>query len=224
MRVVIADDAALLRHGLARLLDEAGVEVCGVAEEAGSLLTLVEASHPDVAIVDIRMPPTHTDEGLVAADDDPGAVPWHRASSCSRSTWSSTYALRLLDADSDSGRGYLLKDRVLEHRLPSSTPSTRVAAGEVVVDPDLVAQLLLRRPHRNDPLAELTTREREVLALVAEGLTDRGIAQRLWLTPQDRRDSCPTHPPEARSRTDCHRRVHAKRRSAARGHPPRWHT
>lgn len=87
MRVVIADDAALLRHGLARLLEEAGVEVCGVAEEAGSLLTLVEASRPDVAIVDIRMPPTHTDEGLVAADEiRRGSVA--PVCSCSRSTWS----------------------------------------------------------------------------------------------------------------------------------------
>lgn len=92
-----------------------------------------------------------------------------------------TYALRLLNTDSDA-RGYLLKDRVL-NTAALVDALNRVAAGEVVVDPDLVAQLLSRQ-HRNDPLAELTTREREVLALVAEGLTDRGIAQRLWLTPK----------------------------------------
>ena len=180
MRVVIADDAALLRHGLARLLEEAGVEVCGVAEEAGSLLTLVEASHPDVAIVDIRMPPTHTDEGLVAADEIRARFRGTGVLVLSQYV-EPTYALRLLDADSEA-RGYLLKDRVL-NTAALVDALNRVAAGEVVVDPELVAQLLSRQ-HRNDPLAELTTREREVLALVAEGLTDRGIAQRLWLTPK----------------------------------------
>ena len=168
------------------------MEVCGVAEEAGSLLTLVEASRPDVAIVDIRMPPTHTDEGLVAADEIRARFRGTGVLVLSQYV-EPTYALRLLNTDSDA-RGYLLKDRVL-NTAALVDALNRVAAGEVVVDPDLVAQLLSRQ-HRNDPLAELTTREREVLALVAEGLTDRGIAQRLWLTPRPSRP-CRAHPAEA---------------------------
>jgi DNA-binding NarL/FixJ family response regulator len=179
MRVVIADDAALLRLGLSRLLADAGAEVCGVCSDADGLLDLVRASRPDVAIVDIRMPPTHTDEGLIAADTIHELFPETGVLVLSQYI-EATYALRLLDSDSRGGRGYLLKDRVAD--LPSLvTALERVVAGEVVVDPKLVAELM-SRPRLHDPLGELTSREREVLALVAEGLTDRGIAERLWLT------------------------------------------
>jgi DNA-binding NarL/FixJ family response regulator len=180
MRVVIADDAALLRQGMASLLADAGMDVVGEAGEAGALLELVEAHRPDVAIVDIRMPPTHTDEGLVAADVIRRRVP-HTGVLVLSQYVEAAYALRLVDGE-HSRCGYLLKDRVLDaEELVSAV--RRVGAGEVVVDPILVGELLTRR-RQASPLDELTGREREVLGLMAEGLTDRGIAQRLWLTPR----------------------------------------
>jgi DNA-binding NarL/FixJ family response regulator len=157
VRVVIADDTPLLRHGIARLLGEAGVEVCGEAADATALLELVQREQPDVAIVDIRMPPTHTDEGLVAAAIIRSEFPATGVLVLSHYIEAS-YVLRLLDA------------------------LNRVAAGEVVVDRELVDSLV-SRPRDPNPLSELTEREREVLSLIAEGLTDRGIADRLWLTP-----------------------------------------
>ena len=180
MRVVIADDTALLRQGLVRLLSEAGIEVCGEAADAARLLDLVEAERPDVAIVDIRMPPTHTDEGLVAASIIRERHPDVGVLVLSQHV-DADYALRLVDG-ADGRCGYLLKDRVtnadeLVHALE------RVAVGEVVVDHELVAQLLARR-REPDPLEELTEREREVLRLMAEGLTYRGIAERLWVAPK----------------------------------------
>ena len=180
MRVVIADDAALVREGLARLLSEAGVEVAGLAAGATALLELVASEHPDVAVVDIRMPPTHTDEGLVAAETIRELFPATGVLVLSQYV-DSGYALRLLESG-DGGRGYLLKDRVLDTQALLDALS-RVAAGEVVVEEELVDRLL-RRPRADDPLDVLTPREREVLALVAEGLTDRAIAERLWLTPR----------------------------------------
>lgn len=180
MRVVIADDTALLRQGLSRLLAEAGIEVCGEAGDATELLELVEAQQPDVAIVDIRMPPTHTDEGLVAAADIRDRHPRVAVLVLSQYV-DAAYALRLVDA-ADGGRGYLLKDRVLDaSELVAALE--RLAAGEVVVDAALVDHLLARR-REPDALEDLTEREREVLRLMAEGLTDRGIAERLWVTPK----------------------------------------
>jgi DNA-binding NarL/FixJ family response regulator len=180
VRVVIADDTALLRQGLARLLAAAGIDVCGEAADAAELVRLVEAEHPDVAVVDIRMPPTHTDEGLVAATEIRDSHPDVGVLVLSQYV-DAEYALRLVDGEA-SRCGYLLKDRVTDaDELVGALE--RVAAGEVVVDRELVDGLLARR-READPLEELTDREREVLRLMAEGLTDRGIAERLWVTPK----------------------------------------
>ena len=180
MRVVIADDTALLRQGLARLLSEGGIEVCGEAADGARLLELVESEQPDVAIVDIRMPPSHTDEGLVAASTIRERHPEVGVLVLSQYV-DAAYALRLVDG-ADGRCGYLLKDRVT-NAAELVGALERIAAGEVVVDQELVAQLLARR-REPDPLEELTEREREVLRLMAEGLTDRGIAERLWVTPK----------------------------------------
>jgi len=179
MRVVVADDAALLREGVARLLREAGFDVAGLASDADELFALVEEHRPDVAIVDIRMPPTHTDEGL-------------RAAKAIRARWPSTgilvlsqhvraaYALELLAGGSD-GIGYLLKERVADlAELASSV--TRVGQGGSVLDPAVVDQLVGRPARDGDPLERLTAREREVLALMAEGRSNRAIAERLVVT------------------------------------------
>jgi DNA-binding NarL/FixJ family response regulator len=180
VRVVIADDAALIRTGLARLLTDSGVEVCGEASDAGGLMVLVEEHRPDVAVVDIRMPPGHSDEGLVAAAAIRERFPGVGVLVLSQYV-ESAYALRLIDG-AEGSCGYLLKDRLLDtDELVSALE--RVAAGEVVVDRHLVEQMLSRRRVAN-PIDELTGREREVLALMAEGLTDKGIASRLWLTPK----------------------------------------
>jgi DNA-binding NarL/FixJ family response regulator len=177
---VIADDTALLRQGLSRLLAEAGIDVCGEASEPEALLELVASDPPDVAIVDIRMPPTHTDEGLVAAalirerHPDVGVLVLSQYVEVE-------YALRLVQ-DAPGGCGYLLKDRITDAgELVDALE--RVCNGEVVVDRELVDRLVAR-PREGGPLAELTGREREVLRLVAEGLTDRGIAERLWVAPK----------------------------------------
>jgi DNA-binding NarL/FixJ family response regulator len=180
VHVVIADDTALLRQGLARLLADVGIEICGEASNADELLGLVEAEAPDVAIVDIRMPPTHTDEGLVAAATIRERRP--RVGVVVLSQYiDAEYALRLVDGDA-TGCGYLLKDRVT-NTSELVAALHRVAAGEVVVDSELVDSLLARRRDAHT-LEDLTQREREVLRLMAEGLTDRGIAERLWVTPK----------------------------------------
>ena len=175
MRVVIADDELLLREGLARLLAEAGVDVAGTASTADDLLRRVAVFRPDVAIVDIRMPPTQTDEGLRAADairaDYPGTgvlVLSHHVAA--------DYAMRLLQ-DRPEGMGYLLKDRVSDVAILSDALQ-RLAEGESVVDPTIVSRLM-RRPREHDPLDELTVREREVLALIAEGRSNASICDRL---------------------------------------------
>jgi DNA-binding NarL/FixJ family response regulator len=180
MRVVLADDAVVLREGLARMLTGAGVEVCAQVTTAAELLTVVRESHPDVAIVDIRMPPTFTDEGLIAAAEIASRHPKVGVLLVSQYV-DAGYAMRLLHTG--HGRaGYLLKDRILD--LDDFIAALeRVAAGETVVDPALVAQLL-QRARQDNPLDELTDRERTVLALMAQGLTDRGIADRLFITPK----------------------------------------
>jgi DNA-binding NarL/FixJ family response regulator len=175
---VLADDAAVLRDGLARVLTAAGVEVAGQAGTAEELLAAVERLRPDVAVVDIRMPPTRSDEGLVAAEAIAARHPEVGVLLLSQYV-DAAYALRLLDG-AHARSGYLLKDRVLDAG-DFVAALERVAAGETVVDPALVAQLV-ERP--GDQLEELTEREREVLALMAEGLTDRGISARLYVTPR----------------------------------------
>ena len=179
MRVVIADDSVLLREGLARLLVEAGFEVTGQAGDAEELLALVESEAPDVASVDIRMPPTHSDEGLRAAHAIRERHPEVGVLVLSQHV-NPSYALELL-GDGAERVGYLLKDRVSDvGELADSV--RRVAEGGSVLDPTVVAQLVGRPREGDDPLEELSKREREVLALMAEGRSNRAIAERLWIT------------------------------------------
>jgi DNA-binding NarL/FixJ family response regulator len=179
VRVALADDAAVLREGLARVLTEAGVEVVAQVGTADELLTAIDEQQPDVTVIDIRMPPTWSDEGLAVAGEIRRRFPQVGVLLLSQYV-EAEYALRLLDRESER-TGYLLKDRMLDvHDLVDALE--RVAAGETVVDPALVSQLL-GRAREHSPLEELTPREREVLSLMAEGLTDRGIAARLYLTP-----------------------------------------
>jgi DNA-binding NarL/FixJ family response regulator len=176
VRVAIADDSAIIREGLARVLAEAGMEVAGSAEDPEELLRLVEREQPDVAVVDIRMPPTGTDEGIVAAGEIRSRFPDVGVLVLSQHV-ETDFALRLLE-NREGGCGYLLKDRI--RRIDELTDAIqRVARGEVVVDPELVQRLMARG---RSPIGELTPREREVLALMTEGFTDRGIAERLWVT------------------------------------------
>jgi len=179
VRVVVADDAVILREGLGRLLAEAGFEIAGLAGDAEELVALVEEEQPDVAIVDIRMPPTHTDEGLRAAKAIRASRPDVGILVLSQHVRAS-YALELL-ADGSEGIGYLLKERVSDlAELASSVE--RVAQGGSVLDPLVVEQLVGRPRGRDDPLEELTEREREVLSLMAEGRSNRAIAARLFVT------------------------------------------
>jgi DNA-binding NarL/FixJ family response regulator len=179
MRVVIADDSLLLREGVSRLLVEAGFEVVGQAGDADELLREVAEKEPDVAIVDIRMPPTHTDEGLQAARQLRSRYPSLGVIVLSQYVRPS-YAFELL-ADDARGVGYLLKDRVSDlHDLSDAVE--RVGKGGSVLDPSVVAQLVGRRRQGHDPIDDLTDREREVLALMAEGRSNRAIAERLVIT------------------------------------------
>jgi DNA-binding NarL/FixJ family response regulator len=179
MRVVIADDSVLLREGVARLLVEARFEVVGQAGDADELLREVEDKKPDVAIVDIRMPPTHTDEGLQAARELRSRYPSLGVLVLSQYVRPS-YAFELL-ADDPRGIGYLLKDRV-SNLQELSDAVTRVGEGGSVLDPSVVSQLVGRRRQGHDAVDDLSEREREVLALMAEGRTNRGIADRLFIT------------------------------------------
>ena len=180
MRIVIADDAMLIREGTARLLQEAGVEVVGKAGDAQKLLQVVATEHPDVAIVDIKMPPTHTDEGLVAAEQIRSSHPGVGVLVLSQYL-DSRYATRLLEHHPEAC-GYLLKERVSDISVLKDAIA-RIAEGECVLDPTIVARLL-NRSRRPGPLDDLTEREREVLALVAEGRSNQGIAQTLVLSPK----------------------------------------
>ena len=178
MRVVVADDVMLTREGIVRLLRDADVEVVGEAEDADGLLRHVRLARPDAAIVDIRMPPTHTDEGLVAAGAIRDAHPDVGVLVLSQYIEPS-YAMRLLEEHPERV-GYLLKERVFDVAILVDA-LRRIADGETVVDPTIVSRLLGRR-RRADPLAELTDREGEVLGLVAEGLSNKAIAARLFVT------------------------------------------
>ena len=180
MRVVIADDAMLLREGTARLLEGAGLDVVGKVDDAQKLHRIVASEHPDVAIVDIRMPPTFTDEGLVAAEAIRASYPDVGVLVLSQYLESS-YAMRLLRENPERS-GYLLKERVSDVAVLVDALK-RIAEGECVLDPTIVA-MLVRRPRDPDPLAELTEREREVLALIAEGRSNRAISELLVLSPK----------------------------------------
>ncbi len=180
MRVAIADDSVLLREGLSRILSAHHLEVAVAAADGDQLLRALEHAQPDVALLDIRMPPTHTDEGIETAREIRRRFPAVGVIVLSQYV-DADYALRLLDGG-ESRSGYLLKDRIMDAD-ELVTAVRRVAAGETVVDRELVATRL-DRARAADPLDDLTEREREVLGLMAEGLTDRGIAARLWVTPK----------------------------------------
>jgi DNA-binding NarL/FixJ family response regulator len=180
VRVVIADDETLLREGLARLLADAGVDVAGKAGTAPELIRRVELTHPDVAIVDIKMPPTHTDEGLVAAREIRSTHPAVGVLVLSHYL-ESHYAMSLLEEHPERS-GYLLKARVKDVAVVVDALE-RIDEGECVLDPTIVARLVGRRRYHS-PLDELTEREREVLGLMAEGHSNDGICKRLFLSPK----------------------------------------
>ena len=178
MRVVVADDSTLLREGVVRLLEEAGIEVVGQAGDGEELLRKVRAHKPDVALVDVRMPPTHTDEGLRAAREIRAELPEVAVLVLSQYV-EVAYARELL-AESAEGLGYLLKDRFSD--VEALTEAVRrVGEGGSALDPEVVSQMLGRQ-RRDDPLAELTPREREVLAQLAEGRSNAAIAAELVVT------------------------------------------
>jgi len=177
LRVVLAEDDVLLREGLASLLERSGFEVVGQAGDGAQLLALVDAETPDLVVVDIRMPPTHTAEGLDAAQRIRQEHPETGILVLSAHV-EVEHAMELLAGG--RGIGYLLKSRVTDVEEFIDTLQ-RVARGGSVVDPGLVAELVAAR-HRDDPLAVLSPREREVLALMAEGRSNAGIARRLWVT------------------------------------------
>jgi DNA-binding NarL/FixJ family response regulator len=177
LRVVLAEDDVLLREGLASLLERSGFEVVGQAGDGAQLLALVDAETPELVVVDIRMPPTHTSEGLDAAQRIRQEHPETGILVLSAHV-EIEHAMELLAGG--RGIGYLLKSRVTDVEEFIDTLQ-RVARGGSVVDPGLVAELVAAR-HRDDPLAVLSPREREVLALMAEGRSNAGIARRLWVT------------------------------------------
>jgi DNA-binding NarL/FixJ family response regulator len=178
MRLLIAEDSVLLREGLVRLLESGGHEVVAQAGDFDDLLRKARAHRPDVALVDIKMPPDHTDEGIRAAHAIRAELPGTGVLVLSQYL-DDAYAVDLLDAGSE-GVGYLLKDRVTD--LDALLDAVqRVGAGGSAIDPEVVRELLGRR-RNDDPLEALTPRERDVLALMAEGLANKGIADRLVVT------------------------------------------
>ncbi len=178
MRLVVADDSVLLREGVVRLLEEAGFEVVGQAGDAEDLLRKVRAHKPDAAIVDVRMPPTHTDEGIRAAQQIRAELPDVGVLVLSQYV-EETYARELLAEDA-AGVGYLLKDRVSD--VATLTDAIRrVAGGGSALDPEVVSGMLGRQ-RKDDPLESLTPREREVLGLMAEGRSNAAIAEQLVVT------------------------------------------
>ena len=181
LRLVLADDSMLLREGIARLLTESGFEIVGQAGGADELVAAVRKHRPDVAIIDIRMPPDHTDEGLRAAE----AIRAEHGTEVGILVLSqyveTSFALRLV-ADGVGGVGYLLKDRV-DDLDDFADAIRRIARGGSVIDPEVVARLVGGRRTRV-PLDDLTVREREVLALIAEGRSNQAIGDRLFLAPK----------------------------------------
>jgi DNA-binding NarL/FixJ family response regulator len=178
VRVVVADDVMLTREGIARLLKDAGIEVVAEVEDASALLHQVHLTRPDVALVDIRMPPTHTDEGLVAAEVIRRELPEVGVLVLSEYV-EPAYAMRLIQEHPERV-GYLLKERVFDIATVVDA-LRRITDGETVIDPTIVSRLVGRR-RRVNPLANLSDREREVLGLIAEGMSNRAIAARLFVT------------------------------------------
>jgi DNA-binding NarL/FixJ family response regulator len=180
MRIVIADDTVLMREGLARLLTDAGFEIAGKASDGEELLKLVERRLPDVALIDIRMPPTYTDEGIVAAARIRDTNPSVGVLVLSQYL-ESRYAMHLLEGHPERA-GYLLKERVSDIAVLTDAIQ-RIAEGECVIDPTIVSRLLNKRRDQG-PLDELSDREREVLSLMAEGHSNTGICHKLFLSPK----------------------------------------
>ena len=178
MRIVIAEDSVLLRDGLARMLVDHGHEIAGSVEDAGTLLRLVESEDPDLVVLDVRMPPTHTDEGIRAALELRAKRPELAVLVLSQYV-EENYASELLSGDL-RGIGYILKDRVTDVGQFVETVD-RIAGGGTAIDPEVVSQLLART-RRHEPLGGLSPREREVLSLMAEGRTNAAIAAELVVT------------------------------------------
>ena len=178
--MILAEDAALLREGLVRLLEDTDVKVTHAVGDAAALLAAVAVEPPDVVITDIRMPPTFSDEGLVAALEIRATCPDVGVLVLSQYL-EAAYAERLLRGGT-THVGYLLKDRVND-AVALAEAAARVAAGDCVIDPDVI-RTLVSRPRQNNPLQQLTDRERSVLSLMAEGWSNQGIGERLFLSPK----------------------------------------